>query len=144
MCSARKVCEVLDRFSLFQGFLVEFWCARKSHWNEQKDVNKRRCSSDIFSFLAGAKQMICRTPPLAASVNIKPSSRSRFLFSNLEITWKIPREKRLNTVPYLPYRDRLLPYIGMRRPYTGIYGIVFRRFSCSEKLYNDNNFLICS
>ena len=25
---------------------------RKSHWNEQKDVNKRRCSSDIFSFLA--------------------------------------------------------------------------------------------
>ena len=49
----------------------------------------------------------------------------------------------------LPYWDRLLPYKGIRRPYTGIYGIVFRRFSGSErdstvsakilKLHNSNN-----
>ena len=32
----------------------------------------------------------------------------------------------------LPYWDRLLPYIGIRRPYTGKYGIVFRRFSGSD------------
>ena len=31
----------------------------------------------------------------------------------------------------LPYWDRLFPYIGIRRPYTRIYRIVFRRFSCS-------------
>ena len=29
----------------------------------------------------------------------------------------------------LPYWDRLLPYIVIRRPYTGKYGIVFRHFS---------------
>ena len=32
----------------------------------------------------------------------------------------------------LPYWDRLLPYIGIRRPYTAKYRIVFRRFSGSD------------
>ena len=52
------------------------------------------------------------------------------------------REKRLNTAPrILPYWDRLFPYIGIRRPYTGIYRIVFRRFSSSENLSNGRSIL---
>ena len=74
MCSARKL-------SLFQGFLVEFWCVLqkysaswqncdvfykkdsvRSHWNEQKHLLER-CSSNIFSFLTAAERIICKITP---------------------------------------------------------------------------------
>ena len=63
MYSARKFC-----------FLAKLWCVlQEKFWKKSLKWTKRppsRCSSNKFSFLAAAEQIICSTPPLAASVNI--------------------------------------------------------------------------
>ena len=69
----KKGYEILDQFSLFQGILIEFLCVllgNTASWQNCGVFYKK--NSNIFSFLAATEQIICGTPPLAASVIYGP------------------------------------------------------------------------
>ena len=70
------ICEILDRSSLFQGFLIKFWYVlQEKHWKKPLKLTKRPRIRGVlqthlaswnmsnFSFLTAAEQIICRTPP---------------------------------------------------------------------------------
>ena len=87
-------------------------------------------SVEIVASTEKSKAKAPRLPAPSAQVTL--GFRFRFRGKYIYHPVLTQREKRLiYTVPYFPYWDRLFPYIGIQRPYTGIYRIVFRRFSCS-------------
>ena len=92
MCSSRKILKKPIKInnnkrppkrcsSNIFSFLAKLWCVLqekfwKNHWNKQKDLLRGVLQTNLapgnmsnFSFLAAAEQIICRTPPLAASAN---------------------------------------------------------------------------
>ena len=107
MCSARK----FVKFSLFQGFLVEFWCflqgnsaswqncdvfykknSEKSHWNQQKDLlrsvlQRYLLSGSMSNFSSGS----CRTD------NLQNTSIGCFwYFTSSLSSWKNKQDTKEN------------------------------------------------
>ena len=124
MCSAGKFGPI---FLISPGFLAKLWCVlQEKLWIKTITENPpKKCSSNLFNLLTSCLTLV--------SWQLK----NRWFVEHLHrllppvSIFLRQRKKHLNTIPYFTYSigDILLPYIGIQRPYTEIYGIVFRCFS---------------